>query len=331
MHQKAFSRPLCVLVLASLVPSCARRPDEDLSEGARVPRARAGGLIQSAPQGLTPPGLTPVVFAPGLVSTEGNQASAVIYPGGREIYFWDVANRGGTVVATIYVTREERGSWSTPEVVPFSGTYMDAYVALHPDGSRLYFQSNRPIDPAESTFEYNLWYVEREGSGWSEARSMGRPINGRNHTGGASVTRDGTLYFTLMDFEGGRQEIYRSVYRDGTYQEPERLPAAVNVGFQNCDSYVAPDESYLVFLSFPRVGHADNPGRLYLAVRDSGGRWSPARVLGPPFNQEAVPGSVTISPDGRYVLFSRESLGVTGRDVFWVSAGALADTVPDGG
>jgi hypothetical protein len=205
---------------------------------------------------------------------------------------------------------------------------MDGYIALHPDGSRLYFQSNRPIDPAESAFEYNLWYAQREGDGWSEARSLGRPINGRNHTGGASVTRDGTLYFTLMDMEGGRQDLYRSQLIDGAYQEPERLPDEVNLGFQNCDSYVAPDESYLVFMSFPRVGHVDNPGGLYIAFRDPEGLWTPARELGPAFDQGDQPGSVIISPDGQFVFFSRQDpAGQTGRDVFWASSQALADTV----
>ncbi len=160
--------------------------------------------------------------------------------------------------------------------------------------------------------------------GWSEARSVGRPINGRNHTGGASLTRDGTLYFTLMDLESGRSELFRSRWVNGAFQEPERLPDEVNVGFQNADSYVAPDESFLVFPSWPRSGHVDNPGRLCIAYRDRDGGWSPARDLGPPFNTGEIPGSVTLSPDGAYVFFAAESPDrESGRDVYWVSARAL--------
>lgn len=326
MEPKPRSPATRLLLLGLLALGCSAPPGEEGVDGSRSPRS------QDPPAGLTPADLTPVVFAPGLVSMEGDQANALVYPGGREIYFWDVENRGGTVVATIYVTRESEGVWSTPEVAPFSGTYMDGYIALHPDGSRLYFQSNRPIDSAESAFEYNLWYVQREGDGWSEARPMGRPINGSNHTGGASVTRDGTLYFTLMDLSSGGSEIYRSRWVDGAYQEPERLPDEVNAWFQTCDSYVAPDESYLVFVAFPTVGHTNNPGGLYISFRDPEGRWTPARELGPAFDQGDQPGSVIISPDGQHVFFSRENPeGQTGRDVYWVSTKALGAADPVGG
>lgn len=306
--------------LAVATSGCGSQPSPETDD-----EAPSGDEMLYA--GQTPPGLTPTVFAPGLVSGPGDQGNAVVYPGGREIYFWEVEKQAGGVTATIRMSHEENGTWSAPVVAPFSGTYMDAYIALHPDGSRLYFQSNRPIDPAESTSEYNLWYVEREGDGWSEARSMGRPINGGVDTGGASVTRDGTLYFTLMDLKGGAQNLYRSSYVGGTYQEPELLPAKVNVGFQNCDSYVAPDESYLVFTAFPRVGHEGNPGAAYIAFRDSAGRWSPARRLGPAFNAEGQPSALTISPDGGYAFFARQDPeGRNGRDVYWVSTKALTDT-----
>lgn len=308
-------------LLAIATSGCGSQPSPEADDD----EAPSGNEVLYA--GQTPPGLTPTVFAPGLVSGPGDQGNAVVYPGGKEIYFWEVEKRPRGVTATIRMTRETDGIWSAPVVAPFSGTHMDAYIALHPDGSRLYFQSNRPIDSTESTFEYNLWYVEREGDGWSEARSMGRPVNGRGDTGGASVTRDGTLYFTLMDLKGGAQNLYRSSHLGGAHQEPELLPDEVNVGFQNCDSYVAPDESYLVFTAFPGVGHGGNPGATYIASRDPSGRWRAARRLGPAFNQEGQPSALTISPDGRYAFFGRQDPdGRNGLDVYWVSTEALTDT-----
>jgi len=297
--------PVLVLTVAC---ACAR---------AQVSRGPAGPHASQ-----TPPGVVPELFAPGLVSGDGDQGGVVVSPGGREIYFWTIENRGGRITSTIRVTRLVNGAWTSPEVVPFSGTHMDGYLAMRPDGSRLYFQSTRPIDRSESTHEYNLWYVERQGDGWSEARPMGRPINGRDNTSGASVTADGTLYFTLMDLQSGHSEIYRSRLADGAYQEPERLPDAVNALFQTCDSYVAPDGSYLVFVAFPGRGHTNNPGGLYVSFRESTGAWSAARdvrlALG-----AAEGSSATISPDGRYLFFTRRSDGPQGLDVYWVSTDVL--------
>jgi len=270
--------------------------------------------------GQTPPGLTPELFAPGLVSTAGDQSGVVVHPGGREIYFVVVENRGGRVSCTIRVTRLVGCSWTSPEVAPFSGTYTDLYLAIHPDGSRMYFQSDRPIDRSESIYEYNIWYVEREGDGWSAPRSIGRPINGRNNTSGPSVTHDGTMYFTLMETASGHSEIYRSRLLNGVYQEPERLPDEVNSRFQTCDSYVAPNESYLLFVAFPRTGHQNNPGGLYVSFRDQDRGWSEARDLRPTIGSEEG-SNVTISPEGRFLFLPRrDAAGVTGVDAYWVDA-----------
>jgi len=307
-----FARLFVPVLLLSIASSCGQSPAAQNPAG---PYA-----------GQTPPGLTPELFAPGLVSTAGDQGGVVVYPGGREIYFQVVEVRNGQVTSTIRVTRLLNGSWTSPQVVPFSGTHMDGSLAMHPDGSRLYFQSNRPIDPSESAYEYNIWFVEREGDGWSEPRSIGRPVNGRNHTGGPSVTADGTLYFTLMDLSGGHSEIYRSRLLGGAYQEPERLPDAVNALFQTCDSYVAPDESYLVFVAFPGTGHEGNPGGLYVSFRDTAGTWSAARDLRPTI-ASVEGGYATISPDGSYLFFTRRVAGgQTGTDVYWVDSDVVRTT-----
>jgi hypothetical protein len=272
------------------------------------------------------PGLIPMVFAPDWISKAGDQSGACIYPGGCEVYYFVVKSESGGVSSAIHVTKEVDGAWTVPTVAPFSGTYIEGYPALHPDGSRLYFQSNRPIDPSESLFKYNLWYVDREGDGWGEPRSMGRPINGLSDTGGPSVTSDGTFYFTRMDLTSGHSEIFRSRLLDGVYQEPERLPDAVNALFQTCDSHVAPDESYLLFVAFPGVGHTNNPGGLYVSFRDSTGSWSGTRDLRPSLDSEEG-GHATISPDGRFLFFSRrDPAGRTGLDVYWVASKVVRAT-----
>jgi len=280
--------------------------------------------------------MTPEVFAPGLISLEGrDEAGLVVAPGGREIFFWTVepGQGGSPPVVTVYTSRERDGAWTEPEVAPFSGEFMDAYLAMHPDGSRIFFQSNRPIDPTISEFEYNLWFVDREGDGWSVARPVGRPVNGRNHTGGPSVTRDGTLYFTLMNLESGVQELFRARYLDGAYEEPIRLPDVVNASLQNFDAYVDPEERYLVFPSFERRGHDNNPGDLRIAYGDGAGNWDQLVSLGPPIRTRDQVGSVQISADGRYVFFTRSSgqdadSRRLGLDIYWVDARVLAEGSP---
>jgi hypothetical protein len=304
----------CVL---SLVSGCGAQPRRDVQD--HDPFAQVHGAYL----GQRPPGFTPEVFAPGLISTERREGGVVAYPGGEELYSWVVEGSREDVRTTIYVTKQRNGHWTSPEPLPFSGTYVDGYPALHPDGSRLYFQSNRPIDASESAYTWNIWFVEREGDGWGQPRSIGRPINGRNHTSGPSVTADGTLYFTIMEL-GGVQEIYRSRLVDGAYQEPERLPDAINARRQQFDSYVAPDESYLIFGAVEGAGH--QAGGLFIAFRDPDGRWSNARSMGPAINGDGEVGPATITPDGKYLFFAREDpAGQSGTDVYWVDAKVVKD------
>lgn len=323
-------RAIALLFLATVHLSCAG------ADQAQIDTPFAG--LQGPYLGQEPPGLTPAVFAPGLISLdERDEAGLVVAPGGKEIFFWTVEppEGGGPPTVTVFLTRERNGGWTEPEVAPFSGEFMDAYLAMHPDGSRIFFQSDRPIDPAVSEFEYNLWYVDREGDGWSAPMPVGRPVNGRNHTGGPSVARDGTLYFTLMDFESGVQAIYEAGYVDGAYGEPTRLPEAVNAALQNFDSYVDPDERYLIFPSFERQGHANNPGDLRIAHRNEAGNWGRATSLGPPIQTEGQIGSVQISPDGKYIFFTRSSRPTgdsrrMGMDIYWVDAAVVTEGGPAG-
>ena len=74
--------------------------------------------------GQKPPGMTPEVFAPGIVSTEDHKEFGCTFsPDGKEFYF----TRGSIVLHqnTIMVCRYQNGKWIAPVSAAFSGTYYD--------------------------------------------------------------------------------------------------------------------------------------------------------------------------------------------------------------
>ncbi|MFC2134595.1 TolB family protein [Bacteroidota bacterium] len=300
---------LGMLILITALIGCNKGPNENSNN-----EVRTGPYL-----GYASPGTTPQVFAPGIISTEELEANFVAYPGGNELYFVKYEPIGNQLKGTIYSIKSENGEWGEPEAVSFSGTYEDGYLAIHPDGSRMYWQSNRPVDQAESSYTWNIWYVDRNGDGWSEPNSMGQPINGRNHTSGPSVTMDGTMYFTLFTI-GGVQEIYRSEYISGEYQEPERLPDNINSARQQFDSYISPDESYLIFGSWERsdsIGNTD----LYISFKDDNDNWTQAVNMGAVINTTIGEGSATVSPDGQYIFYSRyNNAQQMNLDIYWVES-----------
>jgi hypothetical protein len=269
--------------------------------------------------GQTVPGNIPQVFAPGFISTDKNQCHLVFHPSGKEIFFSELVFVNDKVSIAIYSTQEINGLWTIPALVPFSGVYEDGYLGMHPDGSRLYFQSSRPINIEESTLSYNIWYLDRSEDGWSNPKSIGKPINGRKMTSGPSVTQDGNIYFTYFD-NTGLNELYCAEKSNDGFKEPVRLPNSINSSRQQFDSYIAPDESYLIFGSYLRsdtYGGTD----LYVSFRDNNGRWLNAVNLGPMVNTKDDEGSAQITPDGKYLFFSRlNNAPVRNLDMYWMSS-----------
>jgi len=254
--------------------------------------------------GQEPPGKTPQLFAPGIVSTGMFTRDIAMTPDGGEIYFCVAV--GSYTVTTILVTKLVDGRWTAPEVMPQMDRpgSMNLEPCVSPDGQSFFFFSDRPDTAAgEVKGEEDIWVMHREGDSWGEPRNLGPPVNSEDPEFFPSVTRDGTLYFTRGKRGGRIERIYRSRLVDGVYGEPEELPERVNCGTTRFNAFIAPDESYLIV---PAVGREDSYGGVdyYVVFRDSADRWSEPVNLGPLVNTE---GSQEYSPfvsrDGQYFFF----------------------------
>ena len=81
-----------------------------------------------------------------------------------------------------------------------------------------------------------------------------------------------------------------------------RAGAAVNSSATEVDSYIAPDQSFIVFAGFGRPDDMGN-GDLYISEQQNG-VWSAARHLGAGINSTAREYCPAASPDGRYFFFT---------------------------
>ncbi|MBP7865536.1 MAG: PD40 domain-containing protein [Acidobacteria bacterium] len=281
--------PLLLAVLATLTP---------LPAGQAPPAARTGPWL-----GETPPGETPVLFAPGVVSTGLYERDVAVTPDGREFYFGILGND----FAVIAVCRQVDGRWTGPELAPFSRDpkCLNLEPCVAPDGKRLLFLSTRARAGQEQKpgwADQDIWAMDRTAGGWGEPYNLGAPVNSDRPEFFPSLTRDGTLYFTREEADK-RSAIYRSRRVNGTYAEPERLPGAVNGGPNLFNACIAPDESYLVVCIGDRP---DNLGRAdyYVCFRTPDDRWSAPVNLGPAVNGKGdAATSPAVTPDGRFFFF----------------------------
>lgn len=250
-----------------------------------------------------PAAIEPEMIGEGVISTPDDEFGGTLSPDGKTLYF------DKTVPAHyLYVLCESRlvnGKWSQPTVLPFSGEYRDSDPVLSPDGQTMYFASDRPLKagaPDERRFQ--IWRVKKTLKGWSEPKVVPGVINSEGSQVFASVTTDGTMYFTSSR-KTGNYDIFRSRLVHGNYAEAEDLGPNINgARIASLEAWVAPDESYLLIGSFGRAGGYGNSD-LFVSFPEGHG-WGKPVNLGSVVNTNAREYSPRVTADGKWLYFASE-------------------------
>ncbi|MGI4871162.1 MAG: TolB family protein [Janthinobacterium lividum] len=241
------------------------------------------------------------LLAPGIICTGAYETHPAFSPSGDTLYFLtcspDLSSN------TICVSYRRAGRWTPPEVASFSGQYVDADPFVSRDGQTLYFISDRPVQPGDpSKTDMDIWLVRRGPRSWSAPVHLAAPINSPQDEYYPTLTDGGTLYFGSARPGGfGGSDLYRCPLRAGSPGPAENLGAGVNTADNEYEPFVAPDESYLLFVATHPAGlqHAD----LYLA-HPQAGKWGAVSKLPAPFNSGSTEFSPKVSRDGRTFYFS---------------------------
>ena len=224
-------------------------------------------------------------FLPEIVSQFPNVRDAAIFVNGDEIYFTVQSYLGE--LSAIVVSSFKDGAYSFPEVAPVSGKYHDLEPFLSPDGLRLYFSSNRPLEEnSNETKDYDIWFVERVSikSSWSAPYNMGYPINTKDNEFYPAVSKFNNLYFTSDGAQSkGKDDIFVSIWNFGSYDSPVSLNDSINSDGIEFNAFIAPDESYLIYTCYNRDGGYGS-GDLYISYQTDNGRWTKAMNMGPQIN-----------------------------------------------
>ncbi|WP_235297117.1 hypothetical protein [Portibacter marinus] len=244
--------------------------------------------------GQKPQGLTPELFAPGIVSTDNLEIAGTYDPTSNEFYF--LRQVKGQPPKT-YVIQNKTGQWQEPII---EGR-MDGFISK--DGKTLY--------------EANIFRT-RTDSGWSDEKSLGTDYENLPIMR-LTVSNEGKYVFDERDIIG---TIRYSKVIDGQREAPKAFGQNINTGKWTAHPFIAADESYLIWDSEREGGFGETD--LYISFRQKDGSWGPAINMGKDINTPFEDSGGRVIGDGKYFFYNTIHLGQSFEEsdanIYWVDA-----------
>lgn len=253
--------------------------------------------------GQKAPGLIPEAFAPGIVCTDYYEYSGSFTPDLKEFYF---IRQGGKYEEPMFVVlKNKNNKWQESVVSEWVGQ-----PVISPDGKIMHLGKR---------------YMERTESGWSELKELKAPFKDIPIMR-LSSSANGTYYFDSNYKKKPDFPIRFSRSVNGEYESPKQLDETINSGIKNFNHpFIAPDESYLIWDAVKESGSGSSD--IYISFKKLDGSWGNAINLGDKINTSAWEASAFVTPDGKYLFFSRNigSENYENVDIYWVDAQIIED------
>jgi Tol biopolymer transport system component len=252
--------------------------------------------------GQKPPGMTPEVFTPGIISTGNHEFWISVSPDGGEIYYTlrgGLLGHGYNVVLYMY---QNKNDWKGPFVVPFSGRYSDKEQCLYENGNKIVFNSKRPKSGKGEPEELeDIWTTERVNGKWTEPKLLTDSDLGERRMS-PCITNSGNLYFS-GNYENTENlpDIYRSKFINGKYSIPEKLGGDLNSEYFESHVFVSPDERFIIFDSDRPDGFGETD--MYISFQLEDGSFSKSVNLGEKINSASNDSAPFVTRDGKYFFF----------------------------
>ena len=250
------------------------------------------------------PGITPIIFAPGVISISGRSEFGVSFTPNLDEMYFTIQKKYG-VPADIYFSKLKDKKWTPFKKANFTkgkkAGEMEPNVSY--DGNKIYFTAYN----ADFT-DTSIWYVNRLNNGWSDAIKIDSPFN-KDEVMTSTVAMNGDIFYTNLS---KKFRTYYSPNMKGKY--PKNLEVEIEFG---AHAFISPSQDYLIVDSRNREDK-NQKADLYVYFKKKDGTWSKPINLGITVNSTFDETVATVTPDGKYLIFSRRTEGDE-LNLYWVS------------
>ena len=197
-----------------------------------------------------------------------------------------------------------------------------------PDGSKLYFASNRKGGMGG----HDIWYAERIAPGSRDFHppvNLGEPINTDLNEGSFVLTSDGeNAFFTLCNRSDGIGDcdLYTAHFNGKEWTDIQNL-RQVNSTDWDSQPTISTEGDTLYFISNrPGALGGSDDADIYMSVKDASGIWQKPMNLGAPINTPKREDSPFIVPGKGKLYFSSMGHGGYGKLDFFVAERSTDET-----
>lgn len=242
----------------------------------------------------------PTIYFPSAVASGIDKFNTSLSPDGSTIYYTATSQKLG--ITGIVYQHYKNDRYEAPEFVHFvSADIPVADVQISPDGNTMLFTTFKDYEGKKEGFHFDIWACDKVDGKWGDIYPFSPAINSSGNEFYPIMTNNKTVYFNTD--KSGDSDIYYSRYLNGKYQEPVPLPSNINSPEKEADAFIAPDESYIIFV---RVDAEDGFGNsdLYISFNLGNNTWTDPKNMGKKVNCNQIDGSPYVDPTGQYLFFT---------------------------
>lgn len=264
------------------------------------------------------PDSIPQVFGKDIVSVKGRfDMGFTISPDGKSMAF-GVADESNPEKTCIYLMNYNNGKWTSPEKSFLSDNINTFFPMFSPSGKELYFAKSVDESPTD------LWVAEYIDKNAVNPQPLDSIINSTEREAGHGKSKSGAFYFTSNRDDQYQccGDIYYTQLESGVYSKVQKSDILSSPADEE-SLFLSPDENYIIVQAWKYDSKSKHD--LFISYRTKKGAWTVPKTLSILINGEEIEQRPFISPDNKFLFFSRTSVtqeneqAVYDSDIYWVS------------